>query len=86
MAKRPDLIVIDPAGGIDGWELILEIRNMLEENSASIIVLTEEANFTTRLHSYEVGANDFLAKPFQPGRVSGQGSAQPECQNSFTAS
>lgn len=66
LAKRPDLIVIDPAGGIDGWELIPKIRNMLEENSASIIVLTEEANFTTRLHSYEVGANDFLAKPFQP--------------------
>lgn len=65
--KVPDLIVIDPKDpGIDGWNLITRIRDTLEESAASIIVLTEEHNFGMRLKAYEVGANDFLAKPFQP--------------------
>ncbi len=66
LEQKPDLIVIDPPGGSPGWTLIPDIRNALEENSASLIVLTEESGFDTRLQAYEAGANDFLAKPFQP--------------------
>lgn len=65
--QKPDLIVVDPAGNeIEGFKFIETIREKLEHHSVSIIVLTRENNFDTRLKSYEAGANDFLAKPFQP--------------------
>ncbi len=66
-AKRPDLVVLDlMLPGIDGFEICRRIRR--DESLAGMQVLmvtarSEEADVVTGL---ELGADDYLAKPFRP--------------------
>lgn len=65
--QKPDVIIIDPKSNhIDGFALIAHIRNNLDQQACSFIVLTEDHSFDARIKAYEAGANDFLPKPFQP--------------------
>ena len=65
--QRPDLIVLDlMLPGIDGLEVTKHIRNGNEEENTPIVMLTakgEEADVVTGL---ELGANDYISKPFSP--------------------
>ena len=65
--QRPDLIVLDlMLPGIDGLEVTKHIRNTNEEENTPIVMLTakgEEADVVTGL---ELGANDYISKPFSP--------------------
>ena len=65
--QRPDLIVLDlMLPGIDGLEVTRHIRNSNEHGDTPIVMLTakgEEADVVTGL---ELGANDYISKPFSP--------------------
>ena len=60
----PDLVILDimlPA--VDGLEVCRQIRN---ESQVPIIVLTARGDETDRVVGLELGADDYVAKPFSP--------------------
>jgi two-component system KDP operon response regulator KdpE len=61
--EQPDLIVLDIvlAGEIDGFEVARRIR---EFSSTPIIMLTAKARESDLLRGFDVGADDYLTKPF----------------------
>lgn len=62
-----DLLITDvEMPEMDGFELIKNIREMETDKYTYIIVLTVDHNPDILEKSFEVGADDFLIKPFQP--------------------
>ena len=61
---RPDLIVLDlMLPGADGLELCRDLRS---RSSLPVIMLTARGEETDRIVGLEMGADDYLAKPFNP--------------------
>jgi DNA-binding response OmpR family regulator len=62
--QRPDLVVLDlTLPGMSGIEVATVLRR---ESSMPIIMLTARVNESDRLLGLEVGADDYLTKPFSP--------------------
>lgn len=60
----PDLVVLDlMLPGLDGLEVCRRIRI---ESSVPIIMLTARGDETDRIVGLELGADDYVAKPFSP--------------------
>ena len=62
--EHPDLIVLDlmlPA--MDGLDVI---RSLRRESDVPIIMLTARVEETDRLIGLELGADDYISKPFSP--------------------
>ena len=65
--ERPDLIVLDVLmPKMDGLELTRRIRR---EEDVPIIMLTARADETDRIVGLEMGADDYVTKPFSPREV-----------------
>jgi DNA-binding response OmpR family regulator len=61
---RPDLIVLDlNLPGMDGLDVCRALRRELD---TPIIMLTARADETDRLIGLELGADDYIVKPFSP--------------------
>ena len=61
---QPDLVVLDlMLPGIDGLEVCRTIRR---ESEVPIVMLTARAEEVDKLIGLELGADDYLAKPFSP--------------------
>src|SRR5690606_26401105 len=62
---RPDILLLDiMMPGIDGYEVCRRIREELGLRSLKIIMVSAKASVQERLHAYEVGADDYVTKPF----------------------
>jgi two-component system alkaline phosphatase synthesis response regulator PhoP len=62
--ERPDLIVLDlMLPGMDGLDVCRAIRR---ESDVPIIMLTARAEETDQLIGLELGADDYITKPFSP--------------------
>ena len=62
--ENPDLIILDiMMPDMDGFEVCKEIR---KDNSTPIIMLTARGELTDRVVGLEIGADDYLPKPFEP--------------------
>jgi len=62
--ERPDLIVLDlMLPGMDGLDICRAIRR---ESDVPIIMLTARAEETDQLIGLELGADDYITKPFSP--------------------
>ncbi len=62
--ERPDLIVLDlNLPGMDGLDVCRVIRR---ESDVPIIMLTARVDETDRLIGLELGADDYIVKPFSP--------------------
>jgi DNA-binding response OmpR family regulator len=60
--EKPDLVVLDVMlPGLDGFEVCRILRR---ETSVPILMLTARAGETDRVVGLEVGADDYLTKPF----------------------
>ena len=60
---HPDLVLLDVMmPGIDGWEVCRKIR---QNNQTPIIMLTAKGDVTDRITGLEMGADDYLVKPFE---------------------
>jgi two-component system copper resistance phosphate regulon response regulator CusR len=58
-----DLIVLDVMlPGIDGWEVIRRLRN--EHKTVPVLFLTARDEIDDRVKGLELGADDYLVKPF----------------------
>lgn len=63
-AERPDLIVLDLGlPGIDGLDVT---RTLRKSSDVPIIMLTARAEEADRIVGLELGADDYLVKPFSP--------------------
>jgi len=60
----PDIIILDiMLPGMDGFEVCKEIR---KTSDIPIIMLTARGDVTDRIVGLEIGADDYLPKPFEP--------------------
>jgi DNA-binding response OmpR family regulator len=63
-AQHPDLIVLDLAlPRIDGWEVARALRR---DSNVPLIMLTARVDEADRLQGLELGADDYVTKPFSP--------------------
>src|SRR5437879_11667609 len=66
-AAAPDLIVLDlMLPGIDGLEVTRRVRAEPAWAAVPIIMLTAKADEVDRVVGLELGADDYVAKPFSP--------------------
>lgn len=66
-AERPDLLVLDlMLPGFSGYEVLTEMRRRSELQDVPIIVLTARREEADRIKGLELGADDYLTKPFSP--------------------
>jgi two-component system alkaline phosphatase synthesis response regulator PhoP len=62
--RRPDVIVLDLGlPGLDGLDVTRELRR---DSSVPIIMLTARADESDKLVGLELGADDYVTKPFSP--------------------
>src|SRR5687768_1023804 len=62
--QRPDLVVLDLGlPGLDGLDVTRELRR---EGSIPIVMLTARDDELDKLLGLELGADDYLTKPFSP--------------------
>jgi DNA-binding response OmpR family regulator len=63
--SRPDLIILDiRLPDIDGYEVARRLRSDRKTSNIPIIFLTEKRDRADRLHGLELGADDYITKPF----------------------
>ncbi len=61
---KPDLLLLDVMlPGKDGFEIMREVR---KTNDIPIIMLTARGDVIDRVSGLELGADDYLGKPFEP--------------------
>jgi len=66
-AGRPDLVLLDlMLPGVDGLEVFRRIR---AQAPAAVIMLTAKGEETDRVVGLELGADDYITKPFSPREV-----------------
>jgi two-component system alkaline phosphatase synthesis response regulator PhoP len=66
-SRKPDVIVIDlMLPGIDGLEVCRSLRSDSVTSQIPIIILTAKAAEPDRILGLELGADDYVTKPFSP--------------------
>lgn len=64
--KTPDIILLDvEMPGINGYEVCDQLRNMEQTKDIPIVFLSSHSSLRERMQGYEVGADDYLVKPFE---------------------
>lgn len=62
--KDIDLVILDVMmPKMDGWEVLKTIRG---ESSVPIIMLTAKSEESDELHGFDIGADEYITKPFSP--------------------
>src|SRR5919205_251937 len=63
--RLPDLVVMDVMmPRMDGFEALRELRKF---SSVPVVLLTVKADERDVIHGLELGADDYIGKPFSPG-------------------
>lgn len=69
-SQRPDLVVLDlMLPGRDGWEVTRIVRSDEHLQATPIIMLTAQVEDTDKIIGLEIGADDYIPKPFNPREV-----------------
>ena len=69
-SETPDLIVLDlMLPDADGFEICRYARKQTATSSIPIIMLTARAEETDKVLGLELGADDYVTKPFSPGEL-----------------
>ena len=67
-ASEPDLILLDlMLPGLNGWQVCQELRR--SNNDVPIVMLTARVEEDDRLTGFDLGADDYITKPFSPREV-----------------
>jgi DNA-binding response OmpR family regulator len=65
--ERPDLVILDlMMPEMDGWEFTRRFR---QESEAPVIMLTARVEDVDKILGLELGADDYVTKPFSPREV-----------------
>ncbi|HUF67482.1 MAG TPA: response regulator transcription factor [Longimicrobiales bacterium] len=66
-AERPDLVVLDlMLPGFSGYDVLTELQKRPELSDVPVIVLTARRDEADRVKGLELGADDYVTKPFSP--------------------
>src|SRR4051812_24836152 len=66
-AERPDLVILDlMLPGLSGYEVLGEMRRRTESAELPVVVLTARRDEADRVKGLELGADDYVTKPFSP--------------------
>lgn len=64
-AEQPDVIILDiMMPGLSGYEICERVKNDPTLSKTYIIILTAKGQKADRQRSFEVGADEFIPKPF----------------------
>ncbi|MBV8071160.1 MAG: response regulator, partial [Acidobacteriaceae bacterium] len=70
VAPPPDLILLDVMmPGMDGYEVCTHLKTDPETKDIPVIFLTGQTDTEDETHGFEVGAVDYVHKPFSPAVV-----------------
>jgi PleD family two-component response regulator len=65
--QRPDLIILDVMmPGMDGFEVVYRLRKHPITQGIPIIMLTALGEMSEKIHGMQLGADDYITKPFDP--------------------
>ena len=65
--EKPDLILLDVMmPDIDGYEVCKQLKQNPDTLDIPIIFVTAHSNVTQEIYALEIGASDFISKPFSP--------------------
>lgn len=68
--ERPDLVILDiMLPDKDGWEVMRAVRADPQQATLPIIMLTARIEDTDKILGLELGADDYMTKPFNPREV-----------------
>jgi two-component system phosphate regulon response regulator PhoB len=63
--ERPDAIVLDlMLPGVDGYEVLRNLREDDDTSEIPVILLTARKEEEERIRGFEIGADDYVTKPF----------------------
>lgn len=63
--EKPELIVLDVMlPGMDGVEILSRMKKSVEYNSIPVILATAKGQEYDRIHGLDLGADDYIVKPF----------------------
>jgi two-component system phosphate regulon response regulator PhoB len=66
-SERPDLILLDlMLPGFSGYDVLAELRRRPELSEVPVVVLTARREEVDRVKGLELGADDYVTKPFSP--------------------
>jgi pilus assembly protein CpaE len=66
-ATKPDVIIVDlRLPDISGHDILERLRRDSEFSNIPVIVITAKNELGDKLRAFELGADDYLVKPFQP--------------------
>ncbi len=64
-SKRPDVILLDVMmPGMDGYELFSRLKSEVETRDIPVIFITARSEFRDEVKGLEIGAQDYITKPF----------------------
>ena len=65
--RLPDLVILDlMIPGLDGFEVCKELKRSPETRNIPVIMLTAKGEEVDRIVGLELGADDYVIKPFSP--------------------
>lgn len=68
--EPPDVILSDVTmPRMDGWQLLRLLRSRAETRAIPVLFLTRLDSEEERLRGYQLGVDDYLAKPFRPAEL-----------------
>ncbi|MBI4454081.1 response regulator [Candidatus Woesearchaeota archaeon] len=63
----PDIVVLDlMMPGVNGYELCKALRENPKTQNIPILILSAKSQMNDKLHAIDVGADDYMTKPFDP--------------------
>lgn len=66
----PDVVILDVAmPRLGGWEICEILRRQSHTRDVGVLFLTGHAGVKDRITAMQVGASDFVAKPFAPNEL-----------------
>ncbi|HJS17721.1 MAG TPA: response regulator, partial [Anaerolineales bacterium] len=64
---KPDMLIVDlKLPEMDGFEILERLRRDPKYSHIPVIVITAQDELSEKLKAFEIGADDYLVKPFQP--------------------
>ena len=67
LKNQPDLVILDlMLPEIDGYKILKKMQRDTRSHSIPVIMLTAKSQIDDRLRGLELGADDYITKPFSP--------------------
>ena len=69
-AQEPDLVLLDIGmPQKNGWEVLRELRSNSQTSTIPVIMLTGYGSISNKVEGLELGADDYITKPFSPSEL-----------------